>query len=101
MKLTLIMKICLLALAAIAVVTHAQLLDFKRTRSFGNDEPEKIEEHDFVEVDPIVFNGYNLGLSVYYGITDYIWTTQNELSIIKKLEMFSVILGDLQNDNYY
>ena len=52
-------------------------------------------------MDPIVFNGYNLGLSVYYGITDYIWTTQNGLSIIKKLEMFSVILGDLENDNYY
>ena len=95
------MKICLLTLA-IVIVTNAQLLDFHdaRTLRVGNgEEHDKVIDHDFIEVDPIVFSGYNTGFSVYYGKIDYIW--ESDYSIVTKLELFSVVLGDLEDNNYY
>ena len=73
------MKICLLTLS-IAVVAHAQLLNYHDTRTLlvgDGEEPDEVIAHDMVEVDPIVFSGYNTGLSVYYGKKDYIWETGN------------------------
>ena len=89
------MKICLLTLA-ITIVTNAQNL----YRLGDGVQHDQVIEHDFVEVDPIVFSGYNTGLSVYFGTVNYIWDS-TEVSMVSKLEIFSVILGDLENNNYY
>ena len=73
----------------------------KRNLNLENENPDRLIEHDYTEVDPIVFTGLNLGLSVYYGTTDYLWTSHADPSTLTKLDMFSIILGELADDNYY
>ena len=73
----------------------------RRLNNLKNDAPDQLIEHDYTEVDSIVFTGFNLGLSVYYGTTDYLWTSHADPSTLTELDMFSVILGELIDDNYY
>ena len=73
----------------------------QRHLNLDRAQPDRIIEHDYTEVDPIVFSGLNLGLSVYFGTTDYLWTSHADPSIVTKLDIFSIVLGELVDQNYY
>ena len=96
------MKICILALW-VAILTNAQLLDVRNPRRSleSRGRPDKIDRGPSTEVDTIVFDGRNIGMSVYYGTVDYIWHDRDSKSIVTQLDLLSILVGDLENDSYY
>ena len=81
-------------LAALSESVHAQLLDYFFS-------PNQIIENDFQEVDTIEFDGTNIGMSVYYGTIEHIYSSRGDYSSVTQLDIGSFLLGKLRDNSYY
>ena len=92
------MRICNLTFSM--AVASAQLQFFARELE---DEVaiQKRIEHEFVEVETIPFAGDNVGMTVYVGATDFLFSDQMDTDLVVRLEFYDVLLGNLIEGSYY
>jgi len=92
------MRICNLALSV--AVASAQLLFF--ARDLDDEEViREVIEHEFVEVETIPFTGDNVGMTVYVGATDFLFSDSRTTDLVVRLEFYDRLLGKLVEGSYY
>ena len=60
-----------------------------------------VEETQSVEIDTIPIEGNEVGMTVYYSSTDFIWSQPDYTGSMTRLEVFSMLTGGLIDGNYY
>ena len=58
-------------------------------------------EHDFMEIETIPFAGDNVGMTVYVGATDFVFSNSMEADLVVRLEFYDLLLGNLVEGSYY
>ena len=68
-----------------------------------NENPllDRVVEISSMEVDTIPIEDGNIGMTVYHSSTDFIWNQPDYTGSMMRLEVFSMLTGDLANGNYY
>ena len=68
-----------------------------------NENPllDRVVETSSIEVDTIPIEDGNIGMTVYYSSTDFIWNQPDYTGSMSRLEVFSMLTGELVNGNYY
>lgn len=93
------MKVANFALTT--AVATARYNSLTRGLEGSNNVPMSIVQHDFIEVETIGYNGYNIGMTIYIGATDFMFSDSTSTDVVVRFEFYDVLLGDLIDGSYY